>query len=232
MTAINMPAAEQAAIGHLDTSKVDAEIREAIKNGRSGALPRLLSGCGPHISRRLHYFEAALQDHVAAKGPRKREQTENLLRKARYDLSFAVSSMQTRVALERADAERFFVDDVIHPPFRFGPRLDVSIGYRWRSEPEVPWSYGCISFLHTVDGAPGLLPPLPRGTRGAAQRERDREATFEQAWSDLVRGALYSVRDYFREDGDGAAIPETWKVKSDPRTGALNNRSTRFWTAA
>lgn len=231
MTTINLPTDESAAIGALNARHVDALIRDAVQTGRSGTLPGLLSGCGSLISRRLHYFEATLRDHLKAKAPRKREQTEGLMRKAGYDLSFAVSAMQTRVTLERAEAERFSVDDIVYPPFRFGPLLDVQIGYRWRSGPDASWSHGRIRFLQTVDAPAGVLPSLPRGSKGATQRERDREATFEQAWSDLVRSALYSVRDYFREGGDGGAVPETWKVTSDPRTGALNNRSTRFWTA-
>lgn len=44
-----------------------------------------------------------------------------------------------------------------------------------------------------------------------------------------MRDALYSVRDFFREGGDGSKIPETFKAVADPHTGELNNYSLRFW---
>jgi hypothetical protein len=37
------------------------------------------------------------------------------------------------------------------------------------------------------------------------------------------------VRDYFRDGGDGAKIPETFQVTVDSYSRDLNNYSTQFW---
>ncbi|WP_245438912.1 hypothetical protein [Bradyrhizobium sp. SK17] len=44
-----------------------------------------------------------------------------------------------------------------------------------------------------------------------------------------MRGALYSVRDYFREGGDGDKIPDTFQATVDSHSRGLNNYSTQFW---
>ncbi len=44
-----------------------------------------------------------------------------------------------------------------------------------------------------------------------------------------MRGALYSVRDYFRQGGDGAKIPESFRATVDSYSRGLNNYSTQFW---
>lgn len=44
-----------------------------------------------------------------------------------------------------------------------------------------------------------------------------------------MRGALYSVRDYFKEGGDGDKILEAFQATVDSHTRGLNNYSTQFW---
>lgn len=72
---------------------------------------------------------------------------------------------------------------------------------------------------------------MPVSTRkpSAAKQEQELQNRLYQTWEHLMRGALYSVRDYFRDGGDGAKIPETFQVTVDSYSRDLNNYSTQFW---
>ena len=121
MGEINIPRDQQNALRTIDTNELDRLVDQAIREERSGDLHRLpLTSCGSYISTKLHYFEQALAKHRLAKAPRKRAETENTLRRAGSDLSFAVGAMKRRMETEEKEGQLFYVDDQIMPPHRFG----------------------------------------------------------------------------------------------------------------
>ena len=58
-------------------------------------------------------------------------------------------------------------------------------------------------------------------------KERRQNYLFE-TWEHLTKLTLYSIRDYFREGGDGSAIPKEFVAVTDAE-GYLNNYSVNFW---
>ena len=230
MGEINIPRDQQTAITAIDARELDRLIDQAIREERSGELHRLpLAACGSHIGTKLHSFDRALAKHREAKAPRKRAETGDALRRAGHDLSFAVGAMKQRLETEQKDAQLFIVDDQIMPPLRFSKHLSVRVSYRWRRTVGDEWKFGHITFVHDVDLRPDYTRPAPKRKPSAAKQEQDLQNTLYQTWEHLMRGALYSVRDYFRDGGDGDKIPETFKVTVDSYTRDLNNYSTQFW---
>lgn len=230
MGEINIPRDQQNALKAIDTNDLDRLVDQAIREERSGDLHGLpLTSCGPYISTKLRYFEQALAKHRVAKASRKRAETENALRRAGSDLSFAVGAMKRRMETEQKEGELFYVDDQIMPPHRFGERLSVRVGYRWRRVVDDEWTFGSITFVHNVDLRPDHTIQVPKRKPSAAKQEQDRQTKLYQTWEHLMRGALYSVRDYFKEGGDGDKIPETFQATVDSYSRGLNNYSTQFW---
>ncbi|WP_027579330.1 hypothetical protein [Bradyrhizobium sp. Ai1a-2] len=230
MGEINIPRDQQDVLAAIDTNELDRVIEQAIRGERLGDLHRLpLTGCGPYIAKQLHYFEQALTEHREAKAPRKRAETADALRRAGRDLSFALQAMKHRLETEQKDGQLFHVDDEIIPPCRFDKRLSVRVSYRWRRTLDDEWRFGSITFVHDVDVRPNYAIPVPKRKPSAAKREQDRQAQLYQTWQHLMRGALYSVRDYFRGGGNGDKIPETFQATVDSYTRDLNNCSTQFW---
>lgn len=229
MGEINIPPNEQAALDAVDTREFDRLIDEAVRSEQSGPIPDLLWNCGPYVAGRLQAFEQALARHREAKAARKREETGRDLRSAASDLGHAVEAMKRRLETERKDAELFVVEDVIPPPYRFRTALSVTVNYRWRRFVDDAWTYGHITFTHEADTRPDYTRPAPKRKPSAARQEQDLQTKLYHIWEHLMRGALYSVRDYFRDGGDGAAIPETFKARVDAYSRGLNNYSTRFW---
>lgn len=230
MGEINIPRDQQNALKAIDTNDLDRLVDQAIREERLGDLYGLpLTSCGPYISTKLHYFEQALAKHRVAKAPRKRAETENALRRAGSDLSFAVGVMKRRMETEQKEGELFYVDDQIMPPHRFGECLSVRVGYRWRRTVDDEWTFGSITVVHNVDLRPDYTIPVPKRKPSAAKQEQDRQTKLYQTWEHLMRGALYSVRDYFKEGGDGDKIPETFQATVDSYSRGLNNYSTQFW---
>lgn len=229
MGEINIPSDEQHAFKMIDANELDRLIDQVIREERLGDLHRLsLSRCGQFISTKLHYFERALMKHREAKSPRKRAETEYDLRRAGRELSFAFTDMKNRMETEERERQLFLIDDRIMPPYSFSTHLSVRVSYRWRRTIDGEWISGSIIFIHDVGQGPDYLMRLARRKPGAYKQEEDRQARLYETWEYLKRGALYSVRDYFREGGDGDKIPETFQVTVD-HTGGLNNYSTRFW---
>ncbi|WP_314951968.1 hypothetical protein [Bradyrhizobium cosmicum] len=229
MGEINIPRDQQIALASIDASELDRLIEQAIREERSGDLHRLaLSNCGSYVATKLHFFERALAKHREAKALRKRAETESTLRRAGHDLSFAVGAMQRRMETEQKEAQLFVVDDQIMPPHRFSKHLSVRVSYRWRRTVDDEWRFGSITFIHEVDLRPDYTTPFPKRKPSAAKQEQDQEDRLYQNWEHLMRGALCSVRDYFREGGDGDKIPETFQATVDSHSRALNNYSTRF----
>jgi hypothetical protein len=230
MGEINIPRDQQVAIAAIDASELDRLIEQAIREERSGDLHRLsLANCGSYIATKLHSFDQALARHREAKAPRKRAETGDALRRAGHDLSFAVGAMRQRMETEQKEAQLFYVDDQIMPPHRFSKHLSVRASYRWRRTVDDEWTIGSITFVHDVDLRPDYSIPAPKRKLSAAKQEQDLQNRLYQTWEHLMRGALYSVRDYFREGGDGDKIPETFQATVDSHSRGLNNYSTQFW---
>lgn len=230
MGEINIPRDQQVALASIDASELDRLIEQAIREERSGDLHRLaLANCGSYIGTKLHSFDRALAKHREAKAPRKRAETGDALRRAGHDLSFAVGAMKQRLETERKEAQLFIVDDQIVPPHRFSKHLSVRVSYRWRRTVDDEWTFGSITFVHVVDLRPDYTTPAPKRKPSAAKQEQDLQNRLYQTWEHLMRGALYSVRDYFREGGDGDKIPDTVQATIDSHSRGLNNYSTQFW---
>ncbi|MFC3677080.1 hypothetical protein [Ferrovibrio xuzhouensis] len=230
MGEITIPRDEQVAIATIDASELDRLIDQAIREERSGDLHRLrLGNCGTYIATKLHAFERALARHREAKAPLKRAQTGDALRRAGHDLTFAVGAMKQRLETEQKDAQLFTVDDQIMPPHRFSKHLSVRVSYRWRGTVDDEWKFGHITFVHDVDLRPDYTRPAPKRKPSAAKQEQDLQNTLYQTWEHLMRGALYSVRDYFRDGGEGDKIPDTFQATVDSHSRGLNNYSTQFW---
>lgn len=231
MGAINIPRDQQAALAVIDATELDRLIDQAIRDERSGDLRRLpLANSDSYIARQLHYFEQALTRHREAKAPRKRTETESALRRAGRDLSFTVGAMKRRIETEQKEAELFFIDDDIIPPYHFSKHLSVRVSYRWRRTIDDEWKSSSIMFVHDVDFRPDYLTPVPKRKPSVAKQEQDRQNRLYLVWEHLMSGALYSVRDFFREGGDGDNIPDTFQATVDSHTRELNNYSTRFWS--
>ncbi|HWM45688.1 MAG TPA: hypothetical protein VNR11_02110 [Xanthobacteraceae bacterium] len=230
MGEINIPRDQQVAIAAIDVSELDGLIEQAIREERSGDLHRLaLANCGPYIATKLHSFDRALAKHREAKARRKRAETGDALRRAGHDLSFAVGAMKQRLETEQKEAQLFIVDDQIMPPHRFTKHLSVRVSYRWRRTIDDEWMLGSITFVHDVDLRPDYATPVRNRKASAAKQEQDLQDRLYQTWEHLMRGALYSVRDYFREGGEGDKIPDTFQATVDSHSRGLNNYSTQFW---
>ncbi|WP_374651019.1 hypothetical protein [Dongia sp.] len=230
MGEINISRDEQEAISAIDASELDTLIDKAIRHEQSADLHRLpLTRCGTYIATKLHYFDQALTRHRIAKSARKREETGDALQRAGRELSFAFSAMKQRMETEQAEAELFQIDDQIIPPYRFTKTMSVRVSYRWRQTNAEEWQRGSITFVYQHDPRPDYTTPAPKRKPSAAKQEEQLQNQLYQTWEHLMRGALYSVRDYFRDGGDGAKIPETFQVTVDSYSRGLNNYSTQFW---
>lgn len=230
MGEINISRDEQDALTAIDTRELDRLIEKAIGDEQSGELHRLsLTRCGSYVSAKLHHFDQTLARHRLAKSARKREETGDALRRAGRDLSFAVDAMKRRMETEQAEGRLFQIDDQIIPPYRFSKHMSVRVSYRWRRTIEDEWQRGSITFVHDDDPRPDYTMPAPKRKPSAAKQEQDLQNRLYQTWEHLMRGALYSVRDYFRDGGEGATIPETFQATVDSYSRDLNNHSTQFW---
>lgn len=228
MGEINISRDEQDAIEAIDIRELNRLIDQSIENEHSTDLHRLsLTRCGTYVSSKLYAFDQALVKYRIARSVRKREETADALRRAGGDLSFAFSAIKQRMETEQAEAELFRVDDQIMAPYSLSRTLRVRVSYQWRRTVEDAWQWGSITFLHQHDPRPDYMAPKRKLSRAKQAQELQNE--LRQTWEQLMRCALYSVRDYFRDGGDGAKIPETFQVSVDSYSGGLNNYSTQFW---
>lgn len=230
MNEINIPPDQQDALKAIEHRELDRLIEQAVQKEELGGLHNLpLTRCGPYIARQLHDFEQALAKYGEAKVSRKRVATEASLRRAASDLSFAVGMMKRRMETERKEGQLFYIDDQIIPPHHFSEHLRLRLSYRWRRTVDDEWRFGGIMFVYDVNLRPDYTFPIPRRKPSAAKQEQDRQTKLYQAWEHLMKVALCSVRDYFREGGDGDRIPEIFQAIVDPDTRGLNNYSAQFW---
>jgi hypothetical protein len=123
----------------------------------------------------------------------------------------------------------FHVDSHSVPSYRFGKHMSVVVSYRWRRSIDDGWNFGSITFVHDIDPSPDYRTLPKKRKSNAAKQEQDLQNQLSQAWEQLMTGALYSVRDYFRDGGDAGKIPETFQAMVDPHSRGLNNSSTHFW---
>lgn len=226
---IYLPDDQRTAIAVIDTRKLDELLDQAIQEERSGNLHSLhLTGCGTYIATRFHSFQQSLSKYREAKSPRKRTETGNYLESVRRDLVFAVQSMQRRVAEEKKDEQYFHVRGEFAPPYSFGKRLSARVSYRWRKTVDDEWIHGSITFIHDVDLTPDYSQPRPKRKPSAAKQQQEAQRQLSDTWERLMRGALYSVRDYFRQGCEAGNIPEIFQAKVGS-SGFLDNYSTVFW---
>ncbi|CEG10192.1 hypothetical protein BN961_03629 [Afipia felis] len=227
---INLPDDQRTAIAAIDIRKLDELLDQTIQEEQSGNLHSLhLSACGTYIATRFHSFQQALLKHREARSPRKRTETGNYLESARRDLVFAVQAMQRRIEEEKKDEQYFHVQGELAPPCSFGKRLSARVSYRWRKTVDDEWAHGSITFVHDVDLTPRYGQPHPKRKPSAAkQQQQEVQKQLSDTWEHLMQGALYSVRDYFRQGSEAGNIPETFQAKVGS-SGFLDNYSTVFW---
>jgi hypothetical protein len=228
---INLTQEQKAALDALDEEVLDRVIDDALYSGRPDGLHTLpLDRCGPYVSGRLRSFELALSRFDSSKAAAKRARTEDDARRAGNNLSHAVAQMKYRRAEEEKEGTLFRVEDgFISHPIRPGKRMSVTIGYCWRPSVDHNWTDGHITFEHVHDPRPDYLREASRPKLSAARKRREEEDDLHRVWESLRDLALVSLRDYFREGGDGSKVPRSFKVTVDAYYRTLNNHSADFW---
>src|SRR5690349_16118994 len=226
MGEINVPGDERNALKSIDIDVLDKLIEQGLYDMRPDALQTLpLKSCGPYVASRLREYENALAEYGEAKAEKKLADMEHRARRAGGDLAHAVQQMKQRVETEEKEGLLFYIDDQIMPPCSFSERLTVRVSYRWRRTIEDEWVYGSVTFSHDSDSRPNyIMRPLQRKP-SAAKQEHDRQDKLYREWEHLMKLGLHSVRDHFREGGNGAAIPRSCQAKIDSYTRRLNNFS-------
>ncbi len=229
MGEINVTDKEIDAIKAIDERELSALINEAIHQERSSSLLRLpLSDCGPYVANHLHLFEVALKRYREAKTAKRQEQTALSARSAGSDLLFAFQQMKRRMETEERNRLSFFIEDNIFWPSHFTKDLSVTVSYRYRNTPSDEWAFGTITFRHQF--IPTLRYSTTQSTKkpSASKQAATLQEELASQWNYLMKSALYTVRDYFVDGGDGGKIPDHFEAVPD-RTGQLNNFSLRFW---
>jgi hypothetical protein len=233
MGEINLEAHEVRAIQSVDTAELHRLVQDAVQTETASGLHELrLWDCGEYVGERLRRFEAALAEHAKAKSAAKRERTGSDAHRAGGALVSAVYSMKDRQEKDEKRDQLFRVDDHIRPPYRFSPKLSVTVSFQWRLSVDDDWIYGRIVFTHDVDVSPnyerlhylGQMGRLPKRKPSVAKQDADQQTELSRSWEYFMRGALYSVRDYLEKNPDGSTIPA-----SHHSSGTLNNYSTQFW---
>lgn len=233
MTLINLPLDEARAISAVDDKALDAAIDKCLREERLGPIYELhLSECGSYIASELRTFERAMTAFSNAKAHSKREETRVDAIRAGSDLSDAVMLVKGRLETEREDRSLFYIDDQIISPLRLTNRLKVSVRYGWRASLEAEWTHGQTMFTYDYSPTPDYAQFPPKRKPSAAKAASDLQTELQRQWDNLQMQALCSVRDFFRNGGEGGDIPEVFAVRPDPYGGGLNNFSCRFWQPA
>lgn len=230
MTYINLPSYQQVAISNVDETVLRAAVRKCLDEERIGPIQGLgLSDCGPYVGTKLHAFQQAIAEYGKAKAHTKRERTRQDALHAGSELVHALQQMKGRLETERQEGELFFIDDQIRAPFHLSKRLSVPVSFRWRASPSEDWKHGYVTFVYDFSPQPNYTFPLPKRKPSAAQVARDLEDSRHREWERLKAQALFSMREFFRDGGDGGAVPEVFAVRPSPYGGGLNNFSCNFW---
>lgn len=232
MTYINLPSYQQAAISDVDETVLRAAVRRCLDEECIRPIHGLgLSDCGPYVGTKLHAFQKAIAEYGQAKAHAKRERTRQDALHAGSDLVHALQQMKGRLETERQEGELFFIDDQIRAPLHLSKRLSVPVSFRWRASPSADWKHGYVTFVYDFSPQPSYTFPLPKRKPSAAQMARDLEDSRHREWERLKAQALFSMREFFRDGGDGDAVPEVFAVRPSPYGGGLNNFSCNFWQA-
>ena len=230
MTYINLPSDQQAAISDVDETVLRAAVRKCLDEERVGPIHGLgLSDCGPYVATKFHGFQQAIAEYSKAKAHAKRERTRQEALYAGNDLIHAVQQMKGRLETERQEGELFFIDDQIRPPFHLSKRLSVRVPFRWLASQAADWKHGELTFVYDFSPQPSYTLPLPKRKPSAAQVAKDLEDSLYREWERLKAQALFSMKEFFRDGGDGDAVPEVFAVRPSPYGGGLNNFSCNFW---
>ncbi len=221
---INLSDEQKESIEAIDSDVLQNAVDKARETRSPAPLNSLqLHRLGSYVRSTENKFHQALKNLSKAKSTAKISSTEQVAISAGWDLVSAVEQMKQRVIQEKSDGERFYVDDHIHAPFTFLPNMSVSVSYRWRPSEGDGWTSGHIIFNHHHTSQPRYETLSDR--RKLSERQRERE--LQEKWDHLRDLALHSVRDFFRDGGDGADIPEIFDAVTD--NGSLNNFSLNFW---
>lgn len=227
---INLSDREKTAIANIDEREFNRLIDQALQNEHAAGLHQLvLSGCGSYLATEIHKFELSLRELAEAKSAKKRDRKRFEALRAGSNLSSALTQMKARVKREVKDGELFYVDDHIHWPLHFSNELRVSVSYKWRHSVDDPWSYDRIEFHHQFKPRPDYTFTRPKRKPSAAKQKQDLQDALSREWEYLKDLALFSVRDYFKEGGDGSKIPASFQAVTDQHTLGLNNFSGKFW---
>lgn len=226
-----LPESEKIALYSVDGHEHWKAIANAVDHQDMRYLSHLsLDRCGPAVAGR--------RDELAISIAKLRESQSSLTRRRRRvdvdraarALSFVLNALIERARKEDEDRKLFVVNHLVDPPLALREEMSVWVSFSWRRSEEDQWSYGHIVFKHRYRPRISVDDAKRARKRSAAQREDDLEAALEREWTYLRDGALYAVRDYLRQGGDGQKIPEEFKVVTDRYTGALDNFSCKFWT--
>ncbi|MDK9598687.1 hypothetical protein QQF31_01220 [Lelliottia sp. V106_5] len=215
MSIIKIPDDERDTLKAIDIDRLRHVIEEypcdeQLKNLRAFRLEH----CGIYVANQFQTYKKALTAYSTAKSSRKIAETKETLCRASDRLISAVQLMKERLEIEEKEEQRFHVDDDIQVPFSFTTHLTVLIHYRWRKSTTSSWESGCITFIYNVLQEPG---------------KRDRQEMLSREWEHLRDSGLQSVRDFFRQGGNGSAIPKTFQAVVNLYTQGLDNFSTDFW---
>ncbi|RSY81078.1 hypothetical protein DAH66_15410 [Sphingomonas koreensis] len=230
MSSLYLSHREMTAIKAIDIREVERRVSQALYEGRPSALYELqLSGSGSHIASRLHRYERDLANYAKAKAATKRSETRSRAWSSGHDLVDAVRDMKGRVEEQEEETQLLRIDDQISPPYRFGDRVEVRVGYQWRASADAAWAFGAITFFHNVDMRPDYTRPQPARKPSAAKLEEQRQETLFRYWDHLRMLALHSVREFLKSGGDGSTIPKEFEAKPARTDRHLNNFSCDFW---
>lgn len=186
MGVINIPPNEQDALRRTDTEALRALIEQCLRDERHFALRELpLHECGLFVATKRHVFERALETYSKAKSFKKRADTLYDARSAGNTLLYAVQEMQHRMATEAEEGERFYIDDLITPPYSLSTHLSVRVSYRWRPSPAEAWVSGSITFLYDVDLRTAYTRPPPSRKPSAAKLAEERRERLHSEWEHL-----------------------------------------------
>ncbi len=230
MSSLYLSQHEMTAIKAIDTREVERRVDQALDEGRPTTLHGLdLSSSGSHIATHLHRYERDLANYAKAKAATKRSETRSRAWSSGHDLVYAVRDMKRQVEEQEKEVQLLQIDDQITPPYRFGDRIEVRVGYRWRATADASWTFGAITFFHVVDMRPDYTQPQPTRKPSAAKLEEQRQETLFRHWDHLRMLALQSVREFLKSGGDGSTIPEEFEAKPGRTDRRLNNFSCDFW---
>ena len=231
MGTINLTEGEKRALAAIDRDRLRQAVEMAMDGGSLGEMGRLpLGDCGPSVAQELRYFLDAVRKYREAKSWRKVEETRDTANRAGRNLMFAIDGMQQRMEVEEREGDFFHVSDLVVHPITFRPKMDVRVSYRWRKSVEDDWKHGDITFTHVHEPRPSYGVSAPKRKPSAAKRAAALQEEMGREWDHLRLTALHTVRDFFRDGGDGSTIPTTFRAVTDSQ-GILNNFSARWWQA-